>query len=522
MDIAIVGAGPRGLAAVYSLGREVEGAIRIHLFGAVEEGEDVLGIGTPYSPKQPEFSRLNAHSSILDLFGAYRHTDLPVGLTFDEWARAENHGELANNYPPRAFVGRYFHYCADFVRQTLPSHIKVHEYGRALAITGEPGAWTIAHAQGEITVPELLLTVGHASSPASPLTDEDVNQPAGTVIPIAYPLHNLAGIDAGSTVATRGAGLTFVDVVLSLTEGRGGQFSDDGRTYTPSGREPECIWATNIDGIFPDSKPPHRAVHDLLPDERWETAKAAVAQSTTLSEMLETIRSIALEAMAMQGNTDPDMYRKAMSSPQPAPGLAVDRLTESIAAARREIPLPARQVATETWQELMPAIIRRVSNRIFSSEEWGQFTALYAVVADSSYGPPLINAQKVLTLVEQGLIKIELLDQAIDAEKFPFEVDAFVDCVLPPAGIWPGAYEELAEIENYLLLWAGQNVERSGVRIDDSGSVLDGNEAPIKGLAAVGRMNEDWSIDMDNLNVTDHPFILGWAKRIARAVADPA
>lgn len=517
MDIAIIGAGPRGLSALYSLSRAVTDPVTVHLFGARDDGADVVGIGTPYSPDQPLFSRLNGHSSVVDPFKAHRgDDDGSLGLSFDDWARVNGHEEFADDFPPRKLVGEYFQYAAGVIRGGLPEHVELREYERAQAVGGEPGAWTIDHEGGQLRVPELLLTVGHATVPPSPLTDEDVNQPDGVVIPMPYPLSKLDGISAGDAVATRGAGLTFVDVVLELTEGRGGTFSDDAREFTPSGREPEVIWATNHDGVFPDSKPPFGAVAELVSAERWEEAKMAVAQSPTLEDMLEAVRAAAVDALAAQGTSEPDAYDAAIAAPEPRPGLARERLAESVASARGEIPIPARQIVTETWQILMSTMIRRVSNRIFAPEDWEAFMAGFGAVGISSYGPPLVNAQKMLTLVDAGLIKVELLDKAIDAEDFPFEVDAFVDCVLPPAGFWRGAYPELEGIEDLLITWADEQVERTGVRTDGAGSVLDANEAPIPGLAAVGRINEDWTVEMDNLDVTAHPFILGWADRIAR------
>jgi hypothetical protein len=61
-------------------------------------------------------------------------------------------------------------------------------------------------------------------------------------LPPAYTADvDLADIPAGAPVLVRGLGLTFVDLVVLLTEGRGGTYETDENgtmTYRPSGREP--------------------------------------------------------------------------------------------------------------------------------------------------------------------------------------------------------------------------------------------------------------------------------------------
>ena len=68
---------------------------------------------------------------------------------------------------------------------------------------------------------------------------------------------NLDQIMAGERVLICGLGLTFIDVVALLTEGRGGRYSDDGHgkwTYHTSGEEP-LILAASRRGMLPLPKP---------------------------------------------------------------------------------------------------------------------------------------------------------------------------------------------------------------------------------------------------------------------------
>ncbi|QOR45248.1 FAD/NAD(P)-binding protein [Trueperella pecoris] len=533
MEIAIIGAGPRGLSALHAVAAEVTAPLRVHLFGALDDaGARVIGQGTPFYPDQPGFSRLNAHSKIVDTFAVDRQQAADgftgeraqhghraphpiVGMSFDEWS-----DEPGEDFPPRRKVGRYFSYAADVVINALPANIDLVEHRKALAVGGEPGAWAVTCPDGVVNVPELLLTMGHADHARTPLTAQDITHIADCLVTDPYPVSNLDDIAPGSRVATRGAGLTFVDVALALTEGRGGQFSADGRRYTPSGREPEIL-ATNRDGAFPDAKPPLDVVLNDIPARRWEAARAAIMRSLDLGELMDALRELTVDVLRARGFSDPDQaYDAVMAGPQPGPGRARERLAEAVDAARGEGEIPARIVMSETWQEVMAEIGRRVEGEIFPAKQWKEFKRAYGLVKKSSYGPPLINSQKILTLVETGLIDTRHLDAGIDALELPERVDVFVDCVLPPAGFWPGAYPALAQIEDYLSVWSGKNVDRVGVRVDAAGSVLDAQEVPIPGLAAIGRMTEDWVIDNDNLDALAHPHMRLWARRIARLAQD--
>ncbi|WP_316166908.1 MULTISPECIES: FAD/NAD(P)-binding protein [unclassified Bradyrhizobium] len=126
--------------------------------------------------------------------------------------------------------------------------------------------FTVRSAQGQapdLTVEFIVLIAGHAINDAFKV--EEVRRLAefasaskhGRYIPYVYPLDEM--IDPAATspdrvVGCSGMGLTAIDLILFLTEGRGGRFSqsEDGEwlTYHPSGREPRKIVAFGTSGLF--------------------------------------------------------------------------------------------------------------------------------------------------------------------------------------------------------------------------------------------------------------------------------
>lgn len=549
LNVAIVGAGPRGIAAVQTLASEVTGPLTIHLFGALDHaGNNVAGQGTPFAVDQDDFSRLNARSAIVDTFGPYRRTPTDVeesnpsshnppkrdeddtadptavvGMNFDEWANETGQEQWENSFPPRSVIGEYFSYCIEFVRDNLPENISLLEYGRAQRVTGEPHRWIIATEHQDIVAEELLLAVGHAVTAPDALTSKDTEEIADRLFESAYPLDRLDDIPAGATVATRGAGLTFIDVALALTEGRGGSFNGDATTYTPSGNEVSVIYPTDLQGMFLDAKPPVEELDNLLDAECWELAEDEIAGADSLAEILDVIRELCADIFAELGISAPKgTYDDILKGPEPGQGLSRKKLAESIEVTKRERPFTARAAFACTVIRLLEELIGKLSGEEWPRSGWTTFTTINELVSNYGFGPPLMNAQKILTLIDAGIIDCSWLDSGVDALELPDRVDALIDAVLAPSGFWPGAYPELADIEQYLGIWADPEKKgaRTGVRTDEDGTVVDDDVRPIHGLAAIGRITEGWVLGMDTLNTTVHPHMLNWAKRIARRAED--
>lgn len=543
-DVAIVGAGPRGLAALQSLASKARTPLTIHLFGALSDnGTNVVGEGTPFGVGQPLYSRLNARSAVVDHFGPYRPEEIPVdeanpsdevnplrdegdtddptaivGADFDTWAKREGYEEWVNNFPPRAIIGEYLRYCADYIRTHLPGHVTLIEYPAATRVTGSPGEWTVESDHLSVTVPELLLTVGHADEPPNKLTEDDTEEFASTLIDSPYPLARLAVVADGDRVATRGAGLSFIDIALALTEGRGGTFSADGKTYTPSGHEPSIIYPTGLEGMFLDAKPDIDDLQDMLPEARWSAARSAISSATTITDILHEIREVAAELLKKMGHSAPKRdYDEVVAGPEPGPGRARAKLAESLEFADGG-PMPTRTVLAGTAITLFEEILTAVANTEWPKADWEKFTNLITLVTNYGFGPPQVNARKLLTLVDAGIVSTEWLDQGVDALELPEHVDVMVEGLLAPPGYWPGAYPALTDLDEILGVWADPETDgaRTGVRTDDEGSVLDADLRPVEGLAAIGRMTEDWIVSTDSLNRTVHPQIEGWAGRITR------
>ncbi|MCQ0000586.1 FAD/NAD(P)-binding protein [Streptomyces sudanensis] len=267
--IAIVGSGPRGISVLERLAvrtaAEAEGAaggtpprpVRIHLIDATE-----VGAGRVWRTDQDDWFTMNTVVSQVTMYsgdpdgGPARPG---AGPSLGEWIaeRALLGEELLgpDDYAPRV---RYGHYLADVYRTiaaNLPDHVEL------VPVTGRVTALRTNADSGYVlsldTAPHLLeadrvvLATGHPFNAPDDFEREMLDFAARTP-GVRYLCGDSAAdmplgedaIPAGSAVGIRGIGLSFYDVMLSLTVGRGGEFrtrEDGSLEYRASGREPRIV-----------------------------------------------------------------------------------------------------------------------------------------------------------------------------------------------------------------------------------------------------------------------------------------
>ncbi|MGI5347466.1 FAD/NAD(P)-binding protein [Streptomyces sp. CA-250714] len=180
---------------------------------------------------------------------------------YDAATLAEARSLGPDSYPTRALCGRYFADCLRRVIDGAPSHmeIRVHR-SRAVAMAdtyGYPGGPQGVRLENGTRLNHLdavVLAQGHL--PTRPTPHEEriaslsrINHL--TYFPPANPADaDLDGIPAGKAVLLRGLGLCFFDYLALFTSGRGGVFErvDSELVYRRSGNEP-VLYATSRRGV---------------------------------------------------------------------------------------------------------------------------------------------------------------------------------------------------------------------------------------------------------------------------------
>ncbi|WP_406098380.1 FAD/NAD(P)-binding protein [Streptomyces sp. NBC_01013] len=182
--------------------------------------------------------------------------------------RAEIDALTGEDFPSRRLQGAYLRWVYEQSVAALPPTVTVHEHrARALRVTGSRGGPQSVHLEGRaepLTADLVVLTLGHLD--AEP--DDEQRRLArfadrhGLVhLPPDFTADSdLSALPAGEPAIVRGFGLAFIDLMVLLTEGRGGRYENG--TYLPSGREP-VLYVGSRRGV-----PYHSKIGYVRPGER--------------------------------------------------------------------------------------------------------------------------------------------------------------------------------------------------------------------------------------------------------------
>ncbi|MBZ8177504.1 diaminopimelate decarboxylase [Corynebacterium sp. 3HC-13] len=512
--IAIVGAGPRGLwAAEEATQQSYERGVpvKIEVFDPGLPSPDAphqwaIGARGAYRVAQPQSWRLNVISSVIQSRLS----------SFDQW-RKTHHPEIdspSDPFPPRYLVGAFLRDSWMRLDKTLPSGSTLVFHPHRIASvhhSREDNTWTLETSDHTITAAfdEVLLCTGHADTWPGALA-ASYHGPI-PLLGTAHDQNTYACVEPHSHLAVRGAALSFIDVALSLTEGRGGKFipqPDNTLRYQASGNEPaSLIPCSRHDRLMEVKADVNSSWARLDREDIMSEAQFQVSQAHDFSQVIDIIENTAQQLGARTGHT-----------PSPWPATAEEQFRLSIAVAEGTAPPTVQWLRGLSWREVYPAVIQWVARiRSIHAGDLPTQHHLLAGLKDYAreleplaFGPPLDSAKKILALIDVGIIQCsflgradELLSEEFDVSSLP--VDGIIDAVIAPPGVNPGTLEhQLCEVG-----LAQVDSATSALITNDDGS-LPGAES----LAVIGRATELYILGNDTLSRTLHQVIPRWSKAV--------
>ncbi|PLW73111.1 hypothetical protein GQS52_16845 [Streptomyces sp. SCUT-3] len=293
IHLAIVGGGPtctyvlERLAALVR-GRREAAALEIVIYDLSGE----FGPGQVHSPDQTRTSYLNrvvgqvafaADESVVDAGPLLPTSERPTLL---QWCRRkfEETGDPLYDVVAEDWPRRFVH--GEALRDQFTVYVEILRAVEGVEVTlrqaevvdleerGDRFAVLTADGAPAYEADYVLMLTGHSSNRPeldprqAPLARFSAEHPAH-FIPSAYPLERSltpAHTGPGTTVACLGMGLTGIDVLLYLTEGRGGRFERDADgelVYRPCGAEPDSIVAFSRSGLFTFARPYNEKERDI-------------------------------------------------------------------------------------------------------------------------------------------------------------------------------------------------------------------------------------------------------------------
>lgn len=262
-SIVVIGGGPRGTGVIERIAANAgelygERALDLHVVDPHPAGG-----GRIWRPDQSPLLWMNSMAEDVTMF-----TDETVelagpvvaGPALDAWAEdvragrvtpdadpavlAEIHGLAGADFPTRRLQSAYLRWTYERALAALPPGTTVHEHRTtALAVTGPRGGRQRVRLQDRpepLLADLVVLTVGHLDAEQDPeqegLADFARRHALVHLPPDFTADSDLDALRPGEPVIVRGFGLAFVDLMVLLTEGRGGRYENG--EYLPSGREP--------------------------------------------------------------------------------------------------------------------------------------------------------------------------------------------------------------------------------------------------------------------------------------------
>ncbi|PTB95695.1 pyridoxal-phosphate dependent protein [Marivirga lumbricoides] len=444
--VAIVGMGPKGLYALERLLAQVnhkciKDPIEVHIFNSNES----FGSGNVYDKNQPHYLIMNYASSNINAW--IEEIPKPVvehPLSFTQWL-TENQVDKKLNIPldfaPRAIVGDYLSSVFQQLVNNCPDTITWYFHTDIVAdITKIEGKFQIKKQSSPDEESQkfnsIILTTGHLGAGA----DFSSKQNSPSFINFVYPTKTKLGSVGSGNIVIRGFGLTCIDTILELTEGRSGTFTSNSSgqlDYVPSGNEPKCIYVTSRSGLpmLPrnssnkeisslyyfteeniEAAPEFSFIDLFLPlikkefyfqyyktlfgiknrelkfDKNFDVIAAQVTEFH--SEFPEE------EKYSWDKFTDPFLNQKSISNKQ-----IIEYLKFLVSEAKKGLHESPTMAAAGTWRKISPIFNKYYSfggmdadsQKLFDTHYFGLFNRL-------AYGPPIRNTQKLIALGEIGLV----------------------------------------------------------------------------------------------------------------------
>ncbi|WP_263171508.1 FAD/NAD(P)-binding protein [Streptomyces sp. SCSIO ZS0520] len=247
--LVIVGAGPRGTGVLERIAANAPAlyagdGLDIHLVDPYPPGG-----GRIWREAQSPLLWMNSMAEDVTMFTDETvETEGPVrpGPALDTWS-----GLPGQTFPGRQIQGGYLRWVYEHTLAALPGDFTVrHHRARAVRLSEGPGGVQQIHLEGRaepLEAEAVVLTLGHLDA------EPDAEQRELTAYAERHRLlhlppdftadSDLSALAPGEPVLVRGFGLAFVDLMVLLTEGRGGSYEEEpgapgGLRYVPSGREP--------------------------------------------------------------------------------------------------------------------------------------------------------------------------------------------------------------------------------------------------------------------------------------------
>ncbi|WP_158541658.1 FAD/NAD(P)-binding protein [Pelagibacterium lacus] len=543
LRIAILGGGPRGLAAAEALAAQAARQNQPIALTMID-AQGLFGSGPNYDPGQTEMNLLNIPLRLIDIpCPTHPH---PSPLAFSAWLRDRHGIDDPEHYPARSHLGGYFARRWRSLVDTAPPQLSIETATATVTdLTQTATGWMVHAGHAQLgPFDRVLLALGHQHAADGQIEkwQAHARRTQADFLP-AYPsapLLQAAHRWSGRTIAIRGLGLSTIDVLRLLTLGLGGRFDAErtGLVYRPSGQEPRAILPFSRDGIPPAPKPASAeidALYEIGPeaearfasglgtilsrdiDDPLKPLSALLADiATPIAGHLGMARDVLSHWLAIE--IDPEAHHPIENRP------AAEIMATYLAMAENRTPPSPGYLIGQVWRKLQTPL-RKAFNPISISARTAESLVRFDEdLKRFSYGPPPQANRRMLALIAAGLLDLRAVEDPdivlvadgwrLSGEETDLAASVMIDAVLPPGDLAAVDMPLIAALrERGLLAAAG---ERLGIATRPDGTVLDRDGNEVEGLAVLGRMATGSVIATDSVHDCFGAAVTRWAAMAAQ------
>ncbi|QEG00473.1 hypothetical protein Mal15_45430 [Stieleria maiorica] len=518
--LAIVGCGPRGLQCLEAFSRAV-GERRLHAIDVtVFEPAGSPGAGHIYDPQQPRELLMNYATQHIDFWQRYRQSPMAQSESLIEWLD-HRYPDLAttDQYIPRAIVGEYLSDCFQTVsKRFAPSSFRVVRK-RVRRVWRDGLGWHIEFNGGTTSFDYVVLATGHEGLRPSLDGESTFSHGRRKARPV-YPAKSQLStgcVRAGASVLIRGMGLTAIDAVLSLTEGRSGEFqaNDPLPRYIHCFNEPRLIDLRSRSGRPMLAKPTAKV--EPIEDRFWEPFRrrledlqACRGRIRFRSDLFTVVSDAAAELLKRHGanpvrERDISNWYRGWARYRMDAQTAYDAMLQSHGVATGRLPKDIPFALGESWRKLYPQVVTLVSYGGLADDQYSSFRSVASEMERIAFGPPAKSIGKLLALISQGVVTLGQI-----AEPFPDGKD--YDTILNAVIAGPHDPSFAGPIAGLLDDGVLRRHGPTNAIVTDHEGFVPGTECT---LAIFGRATEGWVVGNDTLSRALHDQIDRWASRMA-------
>ena len=584
LRVGIIGLGPKGLYGLERLLANIAKMddpvpVEIHLFNK----SDSFGAGYVYDSSQPSYLMMNYVNGYINMWPVQDPKPIVSNpKSFVNWLE-EKEGEFpeasAYTFSSRATVGKYLSEGFSDLLNACPAQVTIHKHiGEVKNIAKQEDIYHISYQDslsGKVisieNIHNLLIATGH------PCVNDPESQTQPNHIDFIYPVtRRLSQIKERSAVAIKGMGLTFIDAVLALTEGRNGKFEEDEKgilSYIKSGQEPSIIYPFSKSGLpmiprgntfgKPDYSPFYFRSESLEYMEAWDGKYDFERQLLPLIEKEFTsvyysklFKEKGIELTLSHDFTQVEIQIESFLEKYPdtprfdfhdflesrlpdsdVHNATVEFIEKGILEAEIGPEESALAATAELWRHLSDFFnelykfggLKPQSQKVFLEKYAGHLNRI-------SYGPPIQNMKKILAIAKAGLIdfsfaqnpEIENSNGYILSNKNKQEVhaDYLVDARIPKiqlhrcAGEFFGNLLENELIFPYVNRQEGRLDYRPGcIAINEHGNPIDKSGLANTSITFTGTPTEGLTYDNDTLSRKRNDFVSDWAKSLVEKLS---